>query len=797
MPKLRCPRGVESVRHARRALAFAIALLILPLTPVYAETYDVCESGCPYRSIQAAINAANPGQNIRVGPGTYYESLVLRPRISVAGNGQNQTTIRGNGSQPVVRADDSQIARDTVVENLSIAGGGGDRGGGLLVSSGAKPTVRNVTIRDNSTSQLGAGITVQNGANLLLEGALIRNNAAPSGSGLTVNDGQATVRDTTIENNVSNGDSQSGAVSVQSGATATFANVTIRGTTAHYGGGLRVVNSSTVTMTGGRIENNRATGSGGGVLMNNSATVTLNGVTVSGNSAPTAGGLYVADSQLVIDGSRFANNSASTTSGGAIYLIGVGGEISNSTFENNRAALVGGAIHFDQANNSLLLSSTLTGNTAIDGAAVYVTAGRVRIIKNRIVANSAGQYGGGIVATASAIAQIRRNEISRNTAGLDGGGIIYQRASSGLMDGNLVSQNHAGNVGGGMTIYDRANPTLLDNRFVGNTAEVGGAIQIEENVAPLLDGNEYIGNVANLHGGAVTITFNADPVIKNGLFKDNRAQVEGGAIYIQRNSQATLENNVIIGNWAGVVGGGILVHQDRGSSITGNYIAGNRSDQHGGGIYLNETNATVDGNQIVGNTAHQLGGGLVLLNGSSTVSNNLIANNRGNHGGAGIYMAGSSARLTSNTIADNGRNAGGDGILLNAGANPRLMYNVVVGNDHGVRSSGGQPALMTRNNVWGNRLADYAGVQRGDTDLNTDPRWVNGPLGPYYLSHQAAGQPSNSQLIDACFDSSHAMGVDQVTTRTDGQRDRNNADMGFHYRLPLGRTMFLPAVRVG
>ena len=78
-----------------------------------------------------------------------------------------------------------------------------------------------------------------------------------------------------------------------------------------------------------------------------------------------------------------------------------------------------------------------------------------------------------------------------------------------------------------------------------------------------------------------------------------------------------------------------------------------------------------------------------------------------------------------------------------------------------------------------------------------DPQWINGPLGKYYLSHQTAGQQSNSQLIDACFDSSHTMGVDQMTTRTDGRKDRNNADMGFHYRLPLGRTLFLPAVRVG
>jgi len=206
--------------------------------------------------VQAAINAANPGKTIRVGPGVYNENISLRPRVSVVGAGRDATTIRGNGSGAVVKADNGQIARDTIVENLTITGGGGDRGGGLLVSSGAKPTVRNVTIRDNSTSQWGAGVVVQNDADLLLEGSLVRNNSAPSGPGLTVTGSRATIRDTTIENNVSNGAAQSGAVSVQSGATATFSNVTISGGRANSGGGLRILDGSTVTMTGGRIENN-------------------------------------------------------------------------------------------------------------------------------------------------------------------------------------------------------------------------------------------------------------------------------------------------------------------------------------------------------------------------------------------------------------------------------------------------------------------------------------------------------------------------------------------------------------
>ncbi len=39
------------------------------------QPYTVCPSGCPYSSIQEAINDAFPGDTITVGPGAYKEHL--------------------------------------------------------------------------------------------------------------------------------------------------------------------------------------------------------------------------------------------------------------------------------------------------------------------------------------------------------------------------------------------------------------------------------------------------------------------------------------------------------------------------------------------------------------------------------------------------------------------------------------------------------------------------------------------------------------------------------------------------
>jgi pectin methylesterase-like acyl-CoA thioesterase len=52
---------------------------------------DVCTSGCPYSSLQEAINAADDGDTIRVAQGRYFENIVINNPITL--------TILGGWSQ--------------------------------------------------------------------------------------------------------------------------------------------------------------------------------------------------------------------------------------------------------------------------------------------------------------------------------------------------------------------------------------------------------------------------------------------------------------------------------------------------------------------------------------------------------------------------------------------------------------------------------------------------------------------------------------------------------------------------
>lgn len=68
------------------------------------------------------------------------------------------------------------------------------------------------------------------------------------------------------------------------------------------------------------------------------------------------------------------------------------------------------------------------------------------------------------------------------------------------------------------------------------------------------------------------------------------------------------------------------------------------------------------------------------------------------------------------------------------------------------------------------------------SNISTDPCFVEGPLGDYYLSQVMAGDPSQSLAVDAGDPCSPAYPLG-YTTRTDNKPDEIPVDMGFHYPL--------------
>jgi hypothetical protein len=78
------------------------------------------------------------------------------------------------------------------------------------------------------------------------------------------------------------------------------------------------------------------------------------------------------------------------------------------------------------------------------------------------------------------------------------------------------------------------------------------------------------------------------------------------------------------------------------------------------------------------------------------------------------------------------------------------------------------------------------GGYQGTGNFDANPRFVDGPEGPYYLSQIAAGQTVNSP----CLDAGHPRSPMIIgTTRTDGVQDSGRVDIGYHYPVADDRAL--------
>jgi hypothetical protein len=175
------------------------------------------------------------------------------------------------------------------------------------------------------------------------------------------------------------------------------------------GGGIRIENNSSPTITGNIVVNNRAADGGGGISTSFSSpviqgnTIAYNGQ-IQGFSGGVGGGgvAVVGASSAVLLNNNISGNSWSTSSGGGITLFAAGTPtIKNNLIANNSAYSDGGGIAMFNQSDAAIVQNVITGNTAPKGGGLYwlVPSGARGpfLINNTISANSSPN-GSGIFA---------------------------------------------------------------------------------------------------------------------------------------------------------------------------------------------------------------------------------------------------------------------------------------------------------------------------------------------------------------------------------------------------------------
>src|SRR5947199_2130070 len=75
----------------------AAAVLLSAAQQASAATLKVCQSGCPYTQLAPAVAAAQSGDKITLGPGTYAGGVTIDRSVKLVGASAGNTIIRGEG----------------------------------------------------------------------------------------------------------------------------------------------------------------------------------------------------------------------------------------------------------------------------------------------------------------------------------------------------------------------------------------------------------------------------------------------------------------------------------------------------------------------------------------------------------------------------------------------------------------------------------------------------------------------------------------------------------------------------
>jgi hypothetical protein len=180
---------------ARLSLVAALVFTGVAVAPnmASASVLAVCASGCPYTTIQAAVNASNPGDTIDVSAGTYAESVTVNKSLVLNGaqagvDGRDPSRTAEPSTESIVTGSGNDgktpfdvTANDVTIDGFTVEGATNSNafGTNLLVGAGTSGE----TIEDNVIESGIQGVIRGSSSSTIRQNLIENNNAAGPGSG--------------------------------------------------------------------------------------------------------------------------------------------------------------------------------------------------------------------------------------------------------------------------------------------------------------------------------------------------------------------------------------------------------------------------------------------------------------------------------------------------------------------------------------------------------------------------------------------------------------------------------------
>ena len=259
-----------------KRISFSILTLIIMTAGLFAVTYYVPGD---FNTIQDAIDASVNGDEVMVGPGTYFEPInYLGKDISIAStDGPESTIINGQYSGSTVSFLNGET-RDASLTGFTITGGTGTPtetaaiGGGIACRNESSPTLRNLIITGNqayasNSLAAGGGIAFSMGSDALFEDSIIEDNWSNYGGGVGIYFSNPTIKNLVIRNNNTN----------------------------YGGGGGLFIQNSNVLVENITFYGNNGFGGGGAIHVHGACSPILNKLIMVENTSPGGGAIIVSD----------------------------------------------------------------------------------------------------------------------------------------------------------------------------------------------------------------------------------------------------------------------------------------------------------------------------------------------------------------------------------------------------------------------------------------------------------------------------------------------------------------------
>ena len=311
---------------------------------------------------------------------------------------------------------------------------------------------------------------------------------------------------------------------------------------ANAGGVLLQSKDSTFNLHGGTITGNTCAVGGGGVYASVNTIFNMDGGEISGNEAKSGGAIYCQRSTVTVTGGQINNNKAVTT-GGAIYVTG---NTSTPASEFYNASIRTGIV--------TLKNMDIFGNEAASGGAMeVVNFGTINLEDCKVHDNISTGVGGGIYINKVAYSTMKNVEVYNNQAqGGGGGGISINVGALVIADNLTVYENTADGIGGG--IYNRGrlelNGSLVRaNSTTGNGGGIGtfktSSIPLSTNAGLYVTDSVISGN-RSVKGAGVYLHVGCESQLTNVTITGNIGEAEGSGIF--SGGRTTLENVTVTGN---------------------------------------------------------------------------------------------------------------------------------------------------------------------------------------------------------------------------------------------------------